>query len=222
MKLLSVNTGLPREIIWHGQPVLTGIYKDPVAGRIPLRKLNLDGDRQADLTVHGGEYKAVYCYPIAHYDYWRKQFPGRDLPMGSFGENFTLESDLEDSIHLGDRFSVGSAEVVVTQPRLPCYKLMIKFGVEDMIKRFFASGRSGYYVLVAREGEVGAGDEVRRIARDPNGIPVSDITRLYVAKRYTAEDRATIQRALQIPALPDSWKDHFQERLEQMHSTTAR
>lgn len=220
MKLLSVNTGLPREIIWHGQSVLTGIYKDPVSGRIPLRKLNLDGDRQADLTVHGGEYKAVYCYPIAHYDYWRKQFPGRDLPMGSFGENFTLESELEDSIHLGDRFSVGSAEVVVTQPRLPCYKLMIKFDVADMIKRFFSSGRSGYYVLVAREGEVGAGDEVRRIARDPNGIPVSDITRLYVAKRYTAQDRATIQRALQIPALPDSWKDHFQERLAQMNPAT--
>jgi MOSC domain-containing protein YiiM len=221
MKLLSLNIGLPREIRWRGQPVLTGIFKEPVSGRVPLRKLNLDGDRQADLSVHGGEHKAVYCYPIAHYDYWRKELPGHDLPMGAFGENFTLESDLEDSIHIGDRFSIGSAEVVVTQPRLPCYKLMIKFGIEDMIKRFFASGRSGYYVLVAREGEVGAGDEVRRIARDPNGIPVSDITRLYVTKRFTAEDEATIHRALQIPSLPDSWKDHFQERLERTNSTTA-
>src|ERR1700747_1110653 len=131
MKLLSLNIGLPREIRWQGQAVLTGIYKDPVSGRIPLRKLNLDGDRQADLSVHGGEHKAVFCYPIAHYDYWRKELPGHDLPMGAFGENFTLESDLEDSIHIGDRFSVGSAEVVVTQPRLPCYKLMIKFGIED-------------------------------------------------------------------------------------------
>lgn len=221
MKLLSVNTGLPREIIWHGQPVLTGIFKEPVSGRIPLRKLNLDGDRQADLSVHGGEYKAVYCYPIAHYDYWRKEFPDRDLPMGSFGENFTLESDLEDSVHIGDRFSIGSAEIVITQPRMPCYKLMIKFGIEDMIKRFLSSGRSGYYVLVAREGAVGAGDEVRRIARDPNGIPVSDITRLYMTRHFTAEDKATIQRALQIPALPGSWKDHFQERLEQTNATTV-
>jgi MOSC domain-containing protein YiiM len=217
MKLLSVNIGLPREVLWYGQPVVTGIYKQPVTGRIPLRKFNLDGDRQADLSVHGGEYKAVYCYPIAHYDYWRKEFPDRDLPMGSFGENFTLESDLEDSIHIGDRFTVGSAEIVVTQPRLPCYKLMIKFGVEDMVQRFLASGRTGYYVLVSCEGEVGAGDEVRRIARDPNGIPVSAIMHLHRTRHYTAEDRTTIERALQIPSLPDSWKDHFQERLERMN-----
>jgi MOSC domain-containing protein YiiM len=215
MKLLSVNTGLPREVVWQGQSVLTGIFKEPVSGRVALRKLNLDGDRQADLTVHGGEYKAVYCYPIAHYDYWHKEFPGRELPMGSFGENFTLESDLEDSVHLGDRFSVGSAEIVVTQPRLPCYKLMIKFGIDDMIKRFLASGRSGYYVLVAREGEVGAGDEVRRIARDPDGIPVSAISRLYLTKSYTAEDTNQIEQALKIAALPDSWKDYFRKRLQQ-------
>jgi MOSC domain-containing protein YiiM len=214
MKLLSVNTSLPREVPWQGQTVHTGIFKQPVAGRVPLRKLNLDGDRQADLTVHGGEYKAAYCYPIAHYDYWRKELPNHDLPMGSFGENFTMECDPEGAIHLGDRFSIGTAEVVVTQPRLPCYKLMIKFGIDDMIKRFLASGRTGFYVSVAREGEVGAGDEICRTARDPDGIPVSEITRLYVTKIYTAEDFARIQQALRISALPESWKDYFRKRLE--------
>jgi MOSC domain-containing protein YiiM len=216
MKLISLNTGLPREVIWNGQPVLTGIYKYPVEGRIALRKLNLEGDRQADLTVHGGEHKAVYCYPVSHYDYWRNELPGHDLPMGAFGENFTLESEPEDSIHLGDRFSVGTAEVVVSQPRLPCYKLMIKFGLEDMIKRFLASGRTGYYVLVGREGEVAAGDEIRRIDRDPNGIPVSEITRLYIAKHYTSEDRTTLDQAFRVSALPESWKHYLRNRLQKM------
>ncbi len=121
MKLLSVNTGLPREVMWHGRSVTTGIFKEPVQGRVALRKLNLDGDRQADLNVHGGEFKAVYCYPLAYYDYWRKELPGRELPVAIFGENFTIESSttdamLEDSVHLGDRFSVGSAEVIVLSP----------------------------------------------------------------------------------------------------------
>jgi len=135
MKLVSVNTGLPREVSWHGRIVTTGIFKEPVGGRVALRKLNLEGDRQADLTVHGGEHKAVYCYPLAHYGYWKRELPGRELPMGMFGENFTIEGSaegsadagkdglLEDSVHLGDRFSIGTAEVVVTQPRLPCYNL---------------------------------------------------------------------------------------------------
>src|ERR1700740_3638960 len=127
MKLISVNTGLPREVMWHGRSVTTGIFKEPVGSRVFLRKLNLDGDRQADLTVHGGEFKAVYCYPLAHYDYRKKALPGQELPMGSFGENFTIDGVVEHSVHLGDRFSVGSAEVVVTQPRLPCYKLGVRF-----------------------------------------------------------------------------------------------
>src|SRR5207244_184989 len=186
MKLVSVNTGLPRNVTWHGRSVTTGIFKDPVKGRVALRKLNLDGDRQADLTVHGGEHKAVYCYPLAHYEYWRRELPGRGLPMGMFGENFTLDDTgpalLEESVHLGDRFSVGAAEVTVTQPRLPCYKLGIRFGSDDMVKQFLASGRTGLYFAVIREGEVGAGDEIKVIARDPNGVPVSEITRLYIAK----------------------------------------
>jgi MOSC domain-containing protein YiiM len=214
VKLVSVNVGLPREVPWHGTPVTTGIFKQPVEGRVPLRTLNLDGDRQADLTVHGGEYKAVYCYPIAHYEYWKKELPGRDLPMGVFGENFTSENLVETSVHLGDRFSVGSAEVIVTQPRLPCYKLGVRFGSDDMVRRFLASGRTGFYFAVTREGEVGAGDEIKVIARDPNAVPVSEITRLYVAKRYGEDDIASLRRALKVAALPESWKEYFRERLQ--------
>jgi MOSC domain-containing protein YiiM len=218
MKLVSVNAGLPREVIWHGIHVTTGIFKQPVDGRVPLRRLNLDGDRQADLMVHGGEFKAVYCYPFAHYDYWKKELPGQELPMGSFGENFTLEGVMEDSVHLGDRFSVGSAEVVVTQPRLPCYKLGVRFQSDDMVKRFLLSGRMGFYVAVVREGEVGARDQFQLIASDPNQVPVTEITRLYIAKRYGAEDFESVQRALQVAILPESWKEYFRERLGRAHS----
>src|ERR1700738_2807067 len=209
MKVVSVNVGLPREVMWHGRGVTTGIYKQPVEGRVALRKLNLDGDRQADLTVHGGEYKAVYCYPIAHYDYWKKELPGRELPMGMFGENFTTDGLSEDSAHLGDRFSVGSAEVVVTQPRMPCYKLGVRFQSDDMVRRFLVSGRTGFYLAVTREGEVGAGGEMRGI-RQPrdersNSVTVSDITRLYIAKRYSDDDERLVRHALGVAALPESW-----------------
>lgn len=214
MKLVSVNTGLPRDVTWHGRIVTTGIFKQPVAGRIALRKLNLDGDRQADLSVHGGQDKAVYCYPITHYDYWKRELPGRELPLAMFGENFTTDGVLEDDVHLGDRFSVGSAEVVVTQPRLPCYKLGVRFQLDDMVRRFLASGRTGFYLAVTREGEVSAGDEIKVLARDPNTVPVSDITRLYIAKRYGDDDVTAAQRALRVAALPESWKQYFRERLQ--------
>ena len=213
MKIVSLNVGQPRDVVWHGRTVTTGIYKEPITGRAALRRLNLDGDRQADLAVHGGEYKAVYCYPGEHYEYWKKELPGRELPMGMFGENFTTEGLLEDATHLGDRFAVGSAEVVVTQPRMPCYKLGIKFQSDDMVRRFLASGRSGLYFAVAREGEVGAGDEIKAISRDANAVPVPEITRLYVAKRYGPSELASVRRALLVEALPESWKQYFRERL---------
>jgi len=216
MKLVSLNVGLPREVTWRGRKVTTGIYKQPVEGRVALRKLNLDGDRQADLTVHGGEHKAVYCYPLTHYDYWSRELPNRKLPPGAFGENFTTDGLLEDSIHVGDRFAVGSAEVIVTQPRLPCYKLGVKFQSEHMVKRFFASRRTGFYLAVAREGEVGTGDEIELISRDPSGVPVSEVTRLYAEKSYGDSDVTSVRRALQVSALPESWKEHFRERLEKM------
>ncbi len=225
MKLVSANTGLPREVSWHGRMVTTGIFKEPVKGRVALRKLNLDGDSQADLTVHGGEHKAVYCYSLAHYDYWKKELPGRELPMGMFGENFTIDDGgpgllgsqelLEDSVHLGDRFSVGTAEVAVTQPRLPCYKLGVRFESDDMVKRFLASGRTGFYVAVVREGEVGAGDEMKVIAREANAVAVSEITRLYVAKRFGEADIRAVRRALRVEELPESWKEYFWERQRQ-------
>ena len=219
MKLVSVNTGLPREVSWHGRMVTTAIFKEPVTGRVALHKLNLDGDRQADLTVHGGEHKAVYCYSLADYDYWKTEFPGRDLPMGMFGENFTLDDGkdglLEESVHLGDRFSVGTAEVAATQPRLPCYKLGLRFGSDDMVKRFLASGRTGFYVAVVREGEVSAGDEMKLMARGANAVAVSEITRLYVAKRYGEAEIRAVRLALRVPELPESWKQYFRDRLRQ-------
>ena len=225
MKLVSMNVGLPREVTWHGMNVSTGIFKEPVKGRVALRKLNLDGDRQADLRVHGGKNKAVYCYPLHHYEYWKKELPSHELPLGVFGENFTVDVDCDDvrsqqadlpehAIHVGDRFSVGSAEVVVTQPRLPCYKLGIRFQMDDMVKRFLVSGRSGFYLAVTREGEVGAGDGMRPLSQDPNAVPVSAITQLYITKSFSEDDRDLLQRALRVAALPESWKEYFRERLE--------
>src|SRR5258708_25696567 len=225
MKLVSVNTGLPREVSWHGRMVTTAIFKEPIKGRVALRKLNLDGDRQADLTVYGGEHKAVYCYLLAHYDDWKKELPGRDLPMGMFGENFTIDDDgpallggqgsLEESFHLVDRFSIGTAEVVVTQPRLPCYKLGVRFGSDDMVKRFLASGRTGFYAAVLREGEVGAGDEIEVISGEANAVAVSEITHLYVVKRYGEAEIRAVRRALRVEELPESWKEYFRQRLRQ-------
>ena len=227
MKLISLNAGLPREVPWHNTMVTTGIFKQPVSGRVALRKLNLDGDRQSDLRVHGGEYKAVYCYPVEHYAYWKKELPGHDLPFAIFGENFTTEGLLEGSVHLGDRFAVGSAEVVVTQPRLPCYKLGVRFQSDEMVKRFLASGRTGFYLAVTREAEVGAGDEIQLLSRDPNAVPISEITRLYITRRsavgeanpaqtdktFSDADVAVVYRALQVGAFPESWKSYFRDRL---------
>jgi MOSC domain-containing protein YiiM len=221
VRVASLNVGLPREVTWRNRAVTTGIFKEPVFGRIPVRKLNLDGDRQADLTVHGGEHKAVYCYPSEHYDYWRRELPNRDLPYAMFGENLTVDELLEDSVCLGDRFGIGSAEVVVTQPRLPCYKLGIRFADDHMVKRFLASRRTGFYVGVTREGEVGAGDQIHALARDPRAVPVSEITRLYIAKHYTAVDVASIHGIAQIAAVPDDWKSYFADRLANLSGMSS-
>ena len=210
MKIISLNVGRPRLVVSNGQPVSTGIYKTPVAGRVMLRALNLDGDRQADLTVHGGPAKAAYAYPAEHYDYWRKELPVTELPPGMFGENFTTEGMDESGVNIGDRFRVGEAEVTVTQPRMPCYKLGIKFGRADILKRFLASGRTGFYFSVRREGEVGAGDEIELIGRDENNVTVADVIRLYVRDRHDVE---MMRRAVAVEALPESWRDHFLRQL---------
>ena len=177
MKLISIQVGRPRKVRWRGRTVSTGIFKEPVAGRIMLRRNNLEGDGQADLSVHGGWDKAVYAYPSEHYAYWRQQLPGMDLPYGSFGENFTSEGMDESSVHIGDRFRIGGALVEVTQPRMPCYKLAVRFRRPDMPKRFHASGRCGFYLAVLQEGEVGAGDTFERIERDDRELSVIDTYR---------------------------------------------
>lgn len=210
MKIISLNVSRPCLVVWNGQTVSTGIYKTPVEGRVMLRTLNLDGDRQADLSVHGGPSKAAYVYPAEHYAFWREELPGTKLPWGMFGENFTTEGLDEATVNIGDRFRLGAAEVTVTEPRMPCYKLGIKFGRTDIIKRFLASGRTGFYFSVQGEGEVGAGDEIELIGRDEKNITVADITRLYVRDKGDVE---TMRRALAVEALPESWRDYFRQRL---------
>ncbi len=213
MRLVSVSVGRPRLAMWNGQTVSTGIYKNPVEGRVVVRTLNLDGDRQADLNVHGGASKAVYGYPSEHYECWRRELPGTSLPFGMFGENLTTEGLDESVVRIGDRFRIGSAELLVTQPRVPCHKLAIKFGRADIIKRFLASGRSGFYFSVVQEGDVGAGDAIERRAHDENGLTVADIVRLYAGD---TDDPAMLRRASETATLPESWRDRFRVRAEKI------
>ena len=215
MKVLSVNVGSPREVTWQGKRVTTGIFKEPIQGRVMMRRLNLDGDQQADLTVHGGVSKAVYAYPSEHYSYWRTELPGMDLPSGMFGENFTTEGLLESSVYIGDRFRIGETEVMVTEPRMPCYKLGIKFGRPDIIKRFLASRRTGFYFAVVREGMVVTSDVIKLIGHEQQDISVADITRLYV---FQKDDLKSLRRAIEVEALPKSWKGYFQHQLEKQLS----
>jgi MOSC domain-containing protein YiiM len=182
MKILSINVGLPREVPWKGRVVTTGIFKEPVDGRVMMRTTNLDGDGQADLSVHGGPTKAVCLYPGEHYEYWRTELPDMNLPWGMFGENLTTDGLLEDTVSIGDRFRIGSAEVMVTEPRMPCYKLGIKFGRDDIIKLFLASRRPGFYLAVLREGDVGAGDAIELIGRDENNVTVAEAFRMKTPK----------------------------------------
>jgi len=213
MKLISVNVSLPRVAMSNGEPVSTGIFKEPVAGRVMLRTLNLDGDRQADLSVHGGPSKAVYVYPSEHYDYWKQEFPEMVLPWGMFGENFTSAGLFESELNIGDKFRVGSAVVMVTEPRMPCYKLGIKFGRSDIVKRFLASERTGFYFAVLQEGEDGAGDSIELMERSKHSVRVSDITLLYTREKHNA---GLLRRAIEVEALPESWKSYFQHRLEKL------
>jgi MOSC domain-containing protein YiiM len=213
MKIISLNVGLPRLVLRDGEPVSTGIFKEPIDGRVMMRTLNLDGDRQADLSVHGGPSKAVYVYPAEHYDSWKRELPEMNLPWGMFGENFTTTGLLETEINIGDKFRIGTAEVMVTQPRMPCYKLGLKFGRPDIIKRFLQSERTGFYLAVLKEGEVGTGDEFEPLARDANDVRVSDITRLYTREKHNAK---LLRRAIEVEALPESWRGYFQHQLEKL------
>ena len=210
MKLLSINVGLPREIEWKGKLVRTSIFKAPVPGRVRVAQLNLEGDQQSDLSVHGGVDKAVYAYPSEHYPFWRRELPGMDLPWGVFGENLTTEGLLEETLHIGDRLRVGSSEFLVTQPRMPCFKLGIRFGRPDIVKRFLQSGRSGFYFAVLQEGEVAAGDSIELLKQDEHGVTVADVVNLY---RSDANNQETLRRVSELPALPNNWRDYFRKRL---------
>ena len=210
MKLISVNVGLPRDVAWLGKVVRTSIWKTPVEGRVHVSKLNLEGDRQSDLSVHGGADKAVYAYPSEHYSYWRGQLGDVELPWGTFGENFTTEGLLEGGVQVGDRLRVGSTEFTVTQPRMPCFKLGIRFGSPEMVKRFLQSKRTGFYLAVRREGDIGAGDPIERAESRESGVTIADIVDLYVSD---SENQELLRRATELPALPEGWKEYFRKRL---------
>jgi len=214
MRIISLNVGKPELVIVNDQPVSTSIFKEPIADRVMLRTLNLDGDRQADLSVHGGPYKAVYVYPSEHYLFWKHELPEMELPWGMFGENLTTTGLLETETHIGDRFRVGSAEVKVTQPRMPCYKLAIRFERNDIIKRFLVSERTGFYLSVLKEGEVGAGDEFELLERNTSDVRVVDVVRLYSSDK---RDLDLLRRAIASESLPNSWREHFRERLRKLN-----
>jgi MOSC domain-containing protein YiiM len=209
MKLLSVNVGLPRELEWNGKIIRTSIFKQPVTGRVRVARLNVEGDQQSDLTVHGGPEKAVYAYPSEHYPFWRGELARMDLAWGVFGENFTTAGLLEETLHIGDRVRIGSAEFVVTQPRMPCFKLGIRFNRSDMVKRFLRSGLTGFYFAVLKEGEVGAGDSIELLEKEKNNIPVADVVNLYRG----AANQELLRRVSELPSLPNSWREYFRKRL---------
>ncbi len=217
-KILSVNVSLPKEVDFEGQKVTTGIFKEPIEGRVMLRTLNLDGDKQADLTVHGGPDKAVYAYPIEHYEFWHKVYSKMEMPNGMFGENLTTEGLMEAEVNVGDVFKIGSSKVIATQPRMPCYKLGVKFRRMDILKKFLLSGRLGIYFKVLEEGEVGAGDPIIQIKKDTNRVGISDIGRLKTSDR---EDIGMMRRAVKVEALPEGWKDYFYEQIRRVEKKSG-
>jgi MOSC domain-containing protein YiiM len=209
MKVVSLSVGRPKEIEVEGGTVVSSIFKDPVDRRLRVTKLNFEGDEQSDLTVHGGVDKAVYVYPVEHYDEWRRELPEMEFPWASFGENLTTEGLFED-VRIGDRFRIGTAEFMVTQPRMPCYKLGIRFGRMDMLKRMLRNGRTGFYFSVTTEGEVGAGDAIVPLAGSKEDLSVTDIVRLYTVD---AKNQELLQRATKSTILPEIWRDYFSKRL---------
>lgn len=213
MKVLSVNVGRPRSVAWKGGVVTTGIFKSPVDGPVRVDRSGLEGDGQADLSVHGGEFKAVYAYPVEHYAYWRDRQPGMDDGHGVFGENLTVAGLLEEDVRIGDRFRIGSVELLATDPRFPCHKLGIRFGDESMVKRFLDSGRSGIYFSVAAEGELQAGDAIERVGRGPSALTIADVVRL---KSSDPDNVALLTLAADNPALPPRRREAFRERLRRL------
>ena len=211
MKVLSVNLGTPKQYDWMGQPVTTSIFKSPVEGEVQVKTLDLDGDVQSDLSVHGGVHKAVYVYPHEHYAYWIEHGI-KPLTMGNFGENLTVEGLLEDDIQIGDELEIGSARFAVTQPRLPCYKLQVRFNRPEMTKIFWNSRRFGFYLKVTREGALATDAPINIVKRDPNAVSVADLIALYTGDR---PDPDVLRRVIEVEALPESWRMDLQERARQ-------
>ena len=210
MKILSVNVGQPRVVEYNGEPVATAIFKEPVAEPVKVNQLTLSGDAQVDRRFHGGANKAVYAYPSEHYEFWKSEFPGMDLPFGMFGENLTTVGLLETEARVGDKIRVGTAELIVTEPRFPCYKLGIKFGRTDIIRRFQKSRRSGIYFSVAKTGELQAGDEITILEHDERSVTIEDLVRLHDEKK----DLELARRALNTPALPKDWQQKIRKMLD--------
>jgi len=211
VKLISVNVGLPVKVKFGNEIVTTGIFKNPVDKRINLKKLNLEGDRQADLTVHGGLDKAVYSYPYEYYDFWRKEFPDISFNWGMFGENLTTEGLFESQVNVGDRFQIGSAQLVATQPRMPCYKLGVKFGRMDIIKKFLKSEKSGIYFKVIKEGGIVINDTIKLIKKDNNNITIKNIVELIT--KEDKENTTLLEKTVKVRDLPQGWKNYFLEKL---------
>jgi MOSC domain-containing protein YiiM len=209
MKLISLNVARPQLAVYRDTTISTGIFKKPVSGPISLRTLNLDGDRQADLAVHGGPYKAVYGYPSEHYDFWRQELLGASLPWGMFGENFTTEGLSEVDLHIGDRLQIGTAVIMARQPRIPCYKLAVKFQRTDILARFLRSGRTGFYFSVEQEGTVAAGDSFEFLSREPQAISIAEMNRLFAEDKYNA---SLLEKAIATPVLPEDWRDYSCKR----------
>ena len=209
MTLISINLSLPRQIIHGGQAISTGIFKIPVSGPVWLGHLNLVGDGQADLRVHGGADKAVYVYPFEHYAFWAGELARNDFASGQFGENFTTTELLEDEVFIGDVFRIGDARVQVTQPRSPCFKLGIRMNDENFPARFAAANRTGFYLRVLEEGMVKAGDAIDRIEHATGSMSVRDIFHL----RHAGGTRAEYERAARLPGLASSWRAAFEKRL---------
>lgn len=219
MKVVSVNVGLPKQVSYGKRQVVTSIFKEPIEGRIKVTTLNLDGDAQADLSVHGGLDKAIYSYSEEHYKYWKEVYPTIVMPFGMFGENLTTQGLNEDTVNIGDQYQIGSSRLVVTQPRMPCYKLGIKFGRMDILEKFINSQRPGIYYKVLQEGDLGTGDNIMLLHKDKNNVTINDIVSLYINNRHDKENISKMKKATKLKSLPESWKTYFGQKISRLQNS---
>ena len=214
-QLVSLNIGLPRHVRWKGRSVLTGIFEEPVSKPVVARRLNLDGDRQADLTVHGGVDKAVYVYPSEHYPLWQQELAPMDLPYGMFGENLTTQGLNEENVLIGERFGIGEAVFVVRQPRQPCYKLAVRFDRIDMLRRFVQSRRTGWYFAVEQEGPITVGDSITRLGAPSESLSIAAVAELLFTNMPNLEH---LRIAATLPDLAEDVRTYFQAWLAELHN----